>query len=207
VTLLRIQLLGQFGLIHGAEPITAVNTPRFQSLLAYLVLHADRPQPRQRLASLFWPDSNEPQARTNLRQLLHHLRSALPEPDSFLETDMATLRWRPDAPFSLDVAEFRSAADRGALEEAAGQYGGDLLPGLDDEWIEPLREELHRRFGVVLEHLVTWLEGKAKLAEAISFGERLVRHDPVREESYRQLMRLYASMEAEAKAFDAPFGS
>ena len=62
-----------------------LGSARAESLLAYLLLHREAPQPRQRLAFLLWPDSTEPQARTNLRHLLHNLRRALPDPDRFLE--------------------------------------------------------------------------------------------------------------------------
>jgi len=66
---LSIRLLGDFSLMSGAELVTSVNTPRLHSLLAYLVLHRDAPQLRQHLAFLFWPDTAEAQARTNLRQV------------------------------------------------------------------------------------------------------------------------------------------
>src|SRR5260370_20318186 len=101
--LLSIRLFGDLSLIYGDEPITSVNTPRLHSLLAYLVLHRDAPQLRQHLAFLFWPDTSEAQARTNLRQLLHQLRHALPDADSFLYADASTVCWRSDAPFQLDV--------------------------------------------------------------------------------------------------------
>ena len=76
---LHIRLLGDFSLIYDGEPVASINTPRLHSLLAYLVLHRDAPQLRQHLAFLFWPDTSEAQARTNLRQLLHQLRHALPD--------------------------------------------------------------------------------------------------------------------------------
>ena len=40
--------------------------------------NSESAQPREQLAFLLWPESIESQARTNLRQLLHHLRRALP---------------------------------------------------------------------------------------------------------------------------------
>ena len=85
LTTLNIELLGRFHLVYKGEVVTTVNTHRLQSLLAYLVLNAGAPHSRQYLSFLFWPDSNESQARTNLRQLLHYFHAALPEVDSFLE--------------------------------------------------------------------------------------------------------------------------
>ena len=87
---LGIGLLGDFRLVYGDAPVTSVNTPRLQTLMAYLVLHRHAPQPRQHLAFLFWPDSTEAQARTNLRHLLHELHRALPDAARYLLTDTQT---------------------------------------------------------------------------------------------------------------------
>ena len=57
-----------------------LGSARAESLLAYLLLHREAPQPRQRLAFLLWPDSSEPQARTNLRHLLHVCAGPCPRP-------------------------------------------------------------------------------------------------------------------------------
>jgi DNA-binding SARP family transcriptional activator len=65
--MLTIQLLGTFCLSYDEQPITNINTQRLQSLLAYLVLHCNAPQPRQHLAFQFWPDSSESQARRRRR--------------------------------------------------------------------------------------------------------------------------------------------
>jgi len=78
--ILHIHLLGGLGLRHGEEPVATVNTPRLHSLLAYLLMHRERPQLRQHVAFVFWPDSSEAQARNNLRQILHELRHGLPDP-------------------------------------------------------------------------------------------------------------------------------
>jgi DNA-binding SARP family transcriptional activator len=50
MSILHIQLLGEFRLIDGDTPVITVNTPRLQSLLAYLLLHAGAPQRRQHIA-------------------------------------------------------------------------------------------------------------------------------------------------------------
>jgi len=183
-----------------------VDTARQQSLLAYLLLHRDAPQARHHLAFLFWPDSTEMQALTNLRNLLHHLRHALPEADQFLQIDTKALHWRPDAPLALDVAELENAVQeahraeqageraalRAALERVVTLYRGDLLPGCYDEWILPERERLRQAFTEALERLISLLEGQRDYPAAITHAQRLLRHEPVHEATYRDLMRLYA---------------
>src|SRR5512136_3000136 len=107
--MLSVWLLGDFCITHNQALVTGVDTPRLQSLLAYLVLHRNAPQSRAHLAFLFWPDTSEAQAHTNLRNLLHHLRRALPEADSHLDARVQTLQWRSDTPFALDVDNFNLA--------------------------------------------------------------------------------------------------
>jgi predicted ATPase/DNA-binding SARP family transcriptional activator len=205
--LLHIHLLGEFRLTCDEEPVSTFNAPRLQALLAYLLLHRDAPQLRHHLAFLLWPDTTEAQARTNLRQLLHGLKQTLPEADHFLSTSAKTVQWRPNAPFRLDVAEFEQAcalaeaaaqqgdlhAQRGALEQAVAFYHGDLLPSCYDDWILPERERLRQALTEALERLLLLLESQGQPRAALAFGQRLLRHDPLREDTYRALMRLYAA--------------
>jgi DNA-binding SARP family transcriptional activator len=203
---LHIQLLGDFRLVYDSTPVTSVNTARLQSLLAYLVLHGNAPQARHHVAFLFWSDSTEAQAHTNLRNLLYHLRQALPESDRFLYSDSQTLQWQAEAPFRLDVADFESAlaqaeqagqsgdqvALRTALEEAVGLYQGDLLPSCYDDWILPERERLRQAFIGALGRLILLLEDQRDYRAAIGYAQRLLRHDPLHEVTCRRLMRLQA---------------
>ncbi|HEX5617086.1 MAG TPA: AAA family ATPase [Solirubrobacteraceae bacterium] len=198
--LLRIGLLGELSLRLGETPLPALDSARAESLLAYLLVHRDAPVPRQRLAFLLWPDSNEQQARTNLRHVLHKLRHALPDADRYLEVTPRALRWRSDAPASLDVAAFEDALERGALQEAADTYTGDLLQGSYDDWVLAERSRLHDRFVDALTRLCAFLEERGEHAEAIRYGERLLRADPLREDTYRTLMRLHDARGDRAKA-------
>src|SRR5512135_1769497 len=147
---LHIHLLGDFQLMLGEQVITSVISPRVQSLLAYLVLHSQTPLSRQRLAFLFWPDSTEDQARTNLRQTLHLLRQALPDSSHFFQSDGQMVQWLPNSPFTLDVAEFEEAIQQAesamALQQAVGLYQGELLAGWYDDWVLPERERLQQQF-------------------------------------------------------------
>jgi DNA-binding SARP family transcriptional activator/predicted ATPase len=203
---LYIRLLGDFSLIYCDRQVTSLNTMRLQSLLAYLVLHRDVPQQRQHLAFLFWPDATEAQARNNLRQLLHQLRQALPIVEQFLSADTHTLHWHPVTPFRLDVAEFEQAltladaaarrndqhALQAALEQAGNLYRGELLPGCYDEWILPERERLRQGHLQALEQLLRLFEGQGDTVTAIRYAQRLIGLDPLSEDLYRRLMRLFA---------------
>lgn len=208
---LHIRLLGGFSLSIEDRLVTTVDAPRLQALLAYLLVHRDRPQSRERLAFVFWPDSEESQARANLRQALHFLRRALPDPDRFLDSEGRSVLWRRDAPCWLDVVEFEdlaasaeaahSAADaRRSLEAAAGLYAGDFLPECYDDWAVPERERLREGFLTVVERLAELLELERDYRGAIRWARRLLDHDEVNEAACRRLMRLCALSGDRARA-------
>ena len=201
---IRIELLGQLRITLGKDLLTSVNTNRMRSLLAFLVLHNDVPQSREHLAYLLWPESSEAQARTNLRQLLHNLRRALPVDCSLLVADNHTVHWKADKSCAIDVMEFEAAAHaaakakesdhvavREALEEAARLYQDDLLPDLYDEWLEPRRAQLRQQFADVLSRLTGLLETLGEYPAGIRHATRLVALDSLRESYYQTLMRLH----------------
>ena len=207
---LHIRLLGGFELRRDGVLLPPLESARAEALLAYLVLHRETPQARQQLAFRFWPDSTESQARTNLRHLLHHLRRAMPDPDVYLEATPRTLQWRASAPFWLDVAAFEQAvarADSAAatdsladLREAVELYRGDLLAGSYEEWLDAERERLRQRHIATLVRLIDLLEARGDLGQAIPHAERLLRHDPLNEATYRLLMRLHDARGDRARA-------
>ena len=210
---LSIRLLGGLR-VERDDVVLELGPQRISDLLAYLALHRDRPTPRAHLAYLLWPESDEAQARTNLRKTLHQLRHTLPEAAQWLTLHGQTLRWQPEIEFEIDVERFERAVrraeqlrasdaldeERAHLEEAARVYRGDLLPELYDDWLEPERERLHRRCAQVLARLVDVLWRQRDDRAALAYAQRLVQHDPLVESSHRRLMRLHARSGDRAKA-------
>ena len=161
--MLRVRLLGEVALAHDDASV-GLESPRLQSLVGLLVLRRDAPQDRARLAFELWPDSTESQARTNLRHLVHDLRSALPQAAEIIEVTNRTLQWRPRVPVWVDVEVFETGleraagaddetAARSALETAVDAYGGDLLPNSWDDWVLADRERLNMGAIAALERL------------------------------------------------------
>ena len=204
--ILHINLLGDFRLRYDETLVTTVVQPRMQALLAYLLIHRDSPQSRQQLAFLFWPDTSESQARTNLRQLLHYLHRALPDVHQFLQIETKTVQWRQESPFATDIADFnhhlteaaaamkegRVALERTELESALKHYSGELMPACYDDWILPERERLRQAYARALERLILLEEEQRDYPLAIEHAERLLRHEPLHKTTYRRLMGLHA---------------
>ncbi len=200
---LHVQLLGSFRLLYHGHAVQGFDQARLQELLAYLLLRRGLPVSRQQLAFLFWPDSSEAQARSNLRTLWLRLRRVLPEADQFLAAGELAVEWRSEGDFWLDVAAFEEGLQQAsstvsaeaqivALEGAIAAYGGELLPGCYSEWLLAQRDRLVQAYGAALERLVALCEARRDYRWAIGHAQALLRHDPLHEPAYAQLMRLHA---------------
>src|SRR4029450_10541092 len=138
---LKVRLLGGVEIILDGCRLGAFNALRLQRFLALIALRKD-PQHRSRLAFELWPDSNERQARTNLRKLLHDFRHSLPDTSEFVEIDNEVVRWIPTGPADVDVLRFHDALAAVDLELAARLYSGELLPAWYDGWVLDERAKL-----------------------------------------------------------------
>lgn len=209
---LEIRLLGGFELRLGTRRVP-LDSARVRSLLAFLVLNRGLPQPRRRIAFLFWPDSSEKQARTNLRHVLHQLKTAIPTAEEYLDIGPDVVSWRAGGPVLSDVAAFEESADgadladedeaAACLEAAAARYPGDLLPGDYDDWVLEERDRLSRRQGRILEGLLTCYEEAERFDQAADVAQRLLQRDPLAEDIHRRLIRLHAARGDRAQALRA----
>lgn len=212
--MLTIRLLGTVEYLLDGEPLRALNAPRLQALLVALLLRRGVPQSRAQLAFRFWPETSDSQARTNLRNLLAQLRHALPTLEAYLDADAQTLCWRAAGPYTLDVAAFedalsaaRASADptrrRALLARGLEHYGGELAPGLYDDWLLPERDRLRLAFEHGLEELVALLAEGRDFQGALPIAQQLVQSDPLREASYALLMELHAATGDRAAALQS----
>lgn len=66
--MLHVSVLGEQA-ITDDEAGVHVHSSHAVALVAFLAAHAGAPQPRPRIAGMFWPGSTDAQALTNLRRL------------------------------------------------------------------------------------------------------------------------------------------
>lgn len=196
--MLRVHMLGRMGVSYQGESLRLPPRSMVPSLWAYLLIHADSPEPRSHIAFRFWPDSPESTARARLRRALHRLVQLLPElpgDERWVLSDHHSIRWNPAAPFWLDVAEFtRLSQSENSLDAAATLYRGDLLEDLYDDWVFPERERLRQVYFQVLTRLIAQRQEESDMSAALDYAQRLLQHDPLREATYRELMRLNAEL-------------
>lgn len=200
--MLHVAVLGQQVIADEAGGPRS-RSSRGIALVAYLVAHAGTVTPRPRLAALFWPDSTDAQALTNLRRELHHLRHALRDAP-VVRADTAGLAWQDVAEVAVDLRVFdrEAGAALGAATRddtaavvrhataALAQYRGAFLPGVGDEWAREVREDRENRCARLCGLLSHALGSTGDLAAAVDVARRRVRLRPLEEAGHRALMEL-----------------
>ena len=209
VSTLRLYLLGMLDIRCDGQPLPKPPTLKSQSLLAYLILHRDQPQPRERLADLFWGDRPARKARGSLTTAVWHIRRCLPDKGLIL-SDPHTVQFDPQAYLWLDVEEFQALSssvsgsptlkpetmklETEQLQRAVALYRGDFLDGFYDDWIINQRYRLETLFSEALARLMAGHEARGEHEAALAAALRLLDHDPLREDAHRVAMRAYCRL-------------
>src|SRR5262245_48088954 len=196
---LEVRLLGVVEIILEGRRLRAFNSLRLQRFLALIALRRG-PLQRSRLAFELWPDSNERQARTNLRKLLHEFRHSLPDISEFVEIDNETVRWIPTGPSEVDVLRFRAAMAAGDLELAARLYSGDLLPACYDDWVLDERAKLRAEAYGALVRLTEEAAGRDDYRTTIRHAQRIIDLEPTDEAAVRVQMEAHLALGDRAEA-------
>jgi predicted ATPase/DNA-binding SARP family transcriptional activator len=209
--MLRIFLFGAPRIEQNGQAV-ALRRSKALALLAYLAL-TRRPQDREALLALLWPEFDAASARNNLRRELSLLRSSLGE--ELLLADRFQVAWNAQASAWLDVAAFREqlaiplqhqhpasqlcAECAAALATAVQLSTDDFLAGFSlpespafDEWQFFQREALRQQLADTLQALIGWQSRQGQHSAAIEHARRWLALDGLHEPAQRALMRLYA---------------
>ncbi len=193
---LRLYFLGTLDIRYDGHQLPKPATLKSQSLLAYLVLHRQRPQLRDRLAELFWGDRPESKARASLSTALWHIRRCLPE-EGLIMSDPQAVQFDPQGDLWLDLDEFESHVshgDIGHMQSGVALYRGDFLDGFYDEWVISERYRLETLFCEALARLMVGQEARGEYEAGLATALRLLDRDPLREDAHRLAMRAYCRL-------------
>jgi DNA-binding SARP family transcriptional activator len=197
--MLRVRLLGELSLEFDGEPIRAPASRPARSVLGWLALNPGMHR-RAQLAARLWPDVLDASARASLRTALHALRAALGD-----RTGSALRATREevglDAEVWVDVRAFAALAADGSYADALELHGGELLAGLDDDWVWDARDRHREALADVRERLAEAAERSGDLAAAVRLTREQVELDPLSEARSRALIeRLWRAGDRAAAA-------
>ncbi|MCE7988722.1 MAG: hypothetical protein DYG89_46805 [Caldilinea sp. CFX5] len=214
--MLRIFCLGAPQIVSAYETAPLALTPKALALLVYLAVTAasrEPPHSRDRLADLLWGETNNQQARDNLRYLLPELRRPLGD---YLSINIRTISFNWQAPGWLDVAQLRAAltphpatVTTPILQAALDLYRGEFLAGFTvrnapvfEAWVVQQREALHAlavQGGYTLAERY-WQQGDYQAGLAAT--QRLLQWEPWHEAGHRLQMQLLAATGQRAAALN-----
>lgn len=186
--MVRICVLGELVVEAAGRPVEITGSWRARSLLAWLALHPGE-HPRGDLAARFWPDILDSSARASLRTSLWALRRALGEGAA---TALIATRERiglagPPAVW-IDATAFAEHLSAGRFHEALPLCRGELLAGVDEDWVHELRDTHRARVAEAMDGMALAADSSGDLAGAIAWTRRRVALDPLAEEAQRALI-------------------
>jgi DNA-binding SARP family transcriptional activator len=178
----QLFLLGGIELrgIDRKESDKLLAQPKLTALLAFLALSPEhRPQRRDRVVGLLWPELDQAHARTALRKAVHALRASL---------GADSLRSRGDEEIGLavppvwcDACELVTAASNGRMLRALELYRGELMPGFHltgcadfERWLESERNSAREIAAASAWGLARSLENESQLTQAGLMAKKAV---------------------------------
>jgi DNA-binding SARP family transcriptional activator len=200
-----LSLLGSL-VLSGPDGVVDLPGRKLTALLTYLACTAPQPQPREKLAALFWGSRFDAQAKQSLRQALFRLRKVLGE--EALESDAETVSLNA-AIVRCDVNRFEALirkGDREALKAASELYRGHLVDEIaigEEGWSEWLAGERARLLELALGAVVRL--GEQELAagrpeHALNAGRRANALNNMREDAHRLVVQALAATGRKAEA-------
>src|SRR5579884_358404 len=228
---LQLALLGAPEVCHSGRMLR-FRTRKELALLIYLAV-AGGAHSREKLVTLFWPDSDTAQGRTTLRRTLADLRATLEDSNtpgsSHLRIGREQLSFDATSDVELDLRlledasiPVRSSSSRQPdtlpalllqLRQALSLYRGPFLEGFSlndapefDDWIALQREIWHSRVELLFERLSQLQLQSGDVASALETATRWTSHDPLSENAYRRVMEAHlaaGNRNAALRTFDA----
>ncbi|HWR64904.1 MAG TPA: AAA family ATPase [Bellilinea sp.] len=216
--------------VRLGEHLVSFPTRKTQALLFYLAIEKNQ-QPREHLASLFWPEASSEQSSASLRNTLSRLQSALRSASGktelpYLSITNTSIGLDPDANIQLDLETVERAfalantnrsgkslsdapANLAVLQSAADCQRGPFLAGLTlgdapgfDDWVGLQREDWQRCLGLIFDRLSEIQFARGEFVDAAQTASRWIALDTLSEAAYRRKMRVHLAAGERGKALE-----
>ena len=184
--------------VRGADGASIPVEPKRLGLLVYLaVAHVGNAISRNTLLAMFWPELGEQEARSALRQALHHLAARL-GPDVLVgrgtnEVGVDLRRLRCDA-FEFDVALDANEIAR-AMRLLRGEFLEGFLYGQASrtflDWVDEERRRLRERAFDAALVLIDEEARRGNVTGQVHWLKRALDLEPFREDLLERIVDLY----------------
>lgn len=189
------------------------DAPTLLHLFCFLLTYQERTHHRRDLAARLWPECEEVQAAQRLSNILWRLRKALGLGSTLLQIERNTVRITLPEDSWLDVEAFArltatlSLEREGevqpfdpAWEEAYALYGGEYLHGIEEDWVQAVRQHWQARYVQLAERLISGYRQAGRLLQALSTAQQLLAVEPYHEAGHAHLIELYLALNQREQA-------
>jgi DNA-binding SARP family transcriptional activator len=207
--MVRVTLLGGASFSVNGTLVRSDLGPAGRLLACYLFEFSGRVHRRERLADLFWGDTEPSKARSALNTAIWRIRKILELGSNGAARQLVTLGddviLEASPSVLIDTHQLESAArrllsrsdvkaftegDEQELDAAVEGYVGPFLDGYDGDWVLQERERLHCLFVRSTFELMRAAAIRGQYERALDFGRRILAMDALRESVQRDVMLL-----------------
>jgi serine/threonine protein kinase/DNA-binding SARP family transcriptional activator len=199
---LRLKTLGHPSVFLAEEELSSLpGKPVTFGLLVFLATEGEAT--RDRLVSVFWPESSQEKARHALSQTLYELRQALGE--GWIESAGNIVRLAESA--QVDSRQFLEHSEAGRHADAVALFDGPFLDGVHlaqthpfEEWVERFRARLSRRHRASVDAFIKDCRAEGDLSNALVHAWKWVGMDPLDDGGQQHLIQLLAETGSRTEA-------
>jgi DNA-binding SARP family transcriptional activator/exonuclease VII small subunit len=222
-TVLELALLGSPE-VRLRGQLLNLPTRKALALLVYLACEPGV-HPREKLASMLWPDNDETGGRTALRKALGFLTAEFEVRGKmlFLNVNRDALSFKLDSSVAHHLQDLELAAKqarnpddgdlehlRTSLEQTCDRVRGEFMAGFSlpdafdfDDWLEVRREATRRDFDAVLQRLARVQAGAGHVPLALATAQKRLALDNLNEAAHRAVIELHLESDDRSAALEA----
>lgn len=207
---LEIYLLGRIDILWQGQSILDKLSHKSIGILSYISGDRDKAYSRNKIANIFWDSSDSSSSRYNLRYNIWSLRKIFKSTEGKLDlfiSDKENIRLNEEFDVYIDAEDFQKRIEKNLensieeLEKIKNLYKGEFLEGFYikdssqfNDWVFYEREKFQRNYIKVLSKLQNHYKSQGKYQKAIDILEDRININPLKEELYLELIKIYLQL-------------
>jgi DNA-binding SARP family transcriptional activator/tetratricopeptide (TPR) repeat protein len=183
---LRVRLLGSLEVERDVKAVEVPVGRPARLVLGWLAAFPGK-HSRAEVAARLWPDVLDSSARASLRTALSQVRAALGPAAVHVQASRETVELGGEGLW-VDLRLFAELVASGRVEDALALCRGEVLEGLDEEWVLELRSRHAAGRAGAAAALIRAAKDAGESRAALVWARRLAAWEPLDETAERELM-------------------
>ena len=205
---ISISLFGSFALrVQGERQVLSLSGPT-RKVLVLLASHHNKALRKESIIELAWPNTHFDKARSSLNTAIWRIKKFIRGHAGLeIKTQEDLVKLSINASVGLDTRDLEYAVEEiigdepgktqctngmlETLQSTQSRCAGIFLEGHTDHWVLPYREHYSTYYAQLLSYLLRDAAEKTHYEIALKHGREILKRDPLREGTQREVMWLY----------------